>query len=191
MRRAHAHHGNYAAIAQLVERIHGKDEVSGSSPDRGSIFYCYYFYMSITLRKSISPCVALVIALVWTYLSRDMYNYNYGFAEIAGVSLYPIIGWFVALTIACAVMDRILKKVVIPQVVGRFIFVIVMYSVALIAVETIGYHVFGVQNQQTSQYAGLPLCNCIHAPVWMQTMYFVLGPLHWLLVTLVRHAAKE
>ena len=27
----------YAAIAQLVERIHGKDEVSGSSPDRGSI----------------------------------------------------------------------------------------------------------------------------------------------------------
>ena len=25
-----------AAIAQLVERIHGKDEVSGSSPDRGS-----------------------------------------------------------------------------------------------------------------------------------------------------------
>ena len=28
----------YAAIAQLVERIHGKDEVSGSSPDRGSKF---------------------------------------------------------------------------------------------------------------------------------------------------------
>ena len=26
----------YAAIAQLVERIHGKDEVSGSTPDRGS-----------------------------------------------------------------------------------------------------------------------------------------------------------
>lgn len=26
-----------AAIAQLVERIHGKDEVSGSTPDRGSI----------------------------------------------------------------------------------------------------------------------------------------------------------
>ena len=26
----------FAAIAQLVERIHGKDEVSGSSPDRGS-----------------------------------------------------------------------------------------------------------------------------------------------------------
>ena len=28
--------GFHAAIAQLVERIYGKDEVSGSSPDRGS-----------------------------------------------------------------------------------------------------------------------------------------------------------
>jgi hypothetical protein len=27
----------YAAIAQPVERIHGKDEVSGSNPDRGSM----------------------------------------------------------------------------------------------------------------------------------------------------------
>ena len=26
-----------AAIAQSVERIHGKDEVSGSNPDRGSM----------------------------------------------------------------------------------------------------------------------------------------------------------
>ena len=26
-----------AAIAQLVERFHGKEEVSGSNPDRGSI----------------------------------------------------------------------------------------------------------------------------------------------------------
>lgn len=29
----------YAAIAQLVERIHGKDEVLGSNPSRGSRFY--------------------------------------------------------------------------------------------------------------------------------------------------------
>ena len=28
----------YAAIAQLVERIHGKDEVAGSNPAGGSIF---------------------------------------------------------------------------------------------------------------------------------------------------------
>ena len=32
-----------AAIAQLVERIHGKDEVPGSNPGRGSIFYVLEF----------------------------------------------------------------------------------------------------------------------------------------------------
>ena len=31
----------YAAIAQLVERIHGKDEVTGSNPVGGSIFYYF------------------------------------------------------------------------------------------------------------------------------------------------------
>ncbi len=34
---AHASRDSLAAVAQLVERIHGKDEVSGSIPDRGSI----------------------------------------------------------------------------------------------------------------------------------------------------------
>ena len=37
----------YAAIAQLVERIHGKDEVSGSSPDRGSIFIVNFMYNAV------------------------------------------------------------------------------------------------------------------------------------------------
>lgn len=37
-RRAHARQRPYAVVAQLVERIHGKDEVSGSTPDDGSIF---------------------------------------------------------------------------------------------------------------------------------------------------------
>ena len=31
-----------AAIAQLVERIHGKDEVTGSSPVGGSIFFVIF-----------------------------------------------------------------------------------------------------------------------------------------------------
>ena len=39
-----------AAIAQLVERIHGKDEVTGSSPVRGSIFVVFkVLYLIILL----------------------------------------------------------------------------------------------------------------------------------------------
>ena len=39
---------NNAAIAQLVERIHGKDEVSGSNPDRGSILNYLPFTICFT-----------------------------------------------------------------------------------------------------------------------------------------------
>ncbi len=44
------HHVCYlnAAIAQLAERIHGKDEVTGSNPVRGSIF-CHKKYLGIFL----------------------------------------------------------------------------------------------------------------------------------------------
>ena len=39
VRRFESYLQHHAAIAQLVERIHGKDEVTGSNPVRGSIFY--------------------------------------------------------------------------------------------------------------------------------------------------------
>ena len=42
----------YAAIAQLVERIHGKDEVSGSSPDRGSILIFRLFILNMDKQSS-------------------------------------------------------------------------------------------------------------------------------------------
>lgn len=48
---------DYAAIAQLVERIHGKDEVSGSSPDRGSKLdskiwrYCRLFCLFVIVYR--------------------------------------------------------------------------------------------------------------------------------------------
>ena len=38
-----------AAVAQMVERIHGKDEVSGSIPDCGSIFHSSSIYMGVLL----------------------------------------------------------------------------------------------------------------------------------------------
>ena len=41
----------YAAIAQLVERIHGKDEVTGSNPVRGSIFYAAIAQLLVRARK--------------------------------------------------------------------------------------------------------------------------------------------
>lgn len=43
---------HFAAIAQLVERIHGKDEVSGSTPDRGSIYQLHIVVTSVIINRS-------------------------------------------------------------------------------------------------------------------------------------------
>ena len=63
--------------------------------------------------------------------------------------------------------------------------VVVSYAVAVVIAETVGYHLLGIHNIGTSQYVGLPLCDCLHAPIWMQIGYFSLGPLHWLLVKMI------
>ena len=49
----------------------------------------------------------------------------------------------------------------------------------LILAEVLGYHVFEIRNAATGMYPGLPICDCIHAPPWMQAVYFALGPLYY------------
>ena len=60
--------GFHAAIAQLVERIHGKDEVSGSSPDRGS-----------KLDPKIWRCCRLFCLFVIVYRRQNHRNQLVGF----------------------------------------------------------------------------------------------------------------
>ncbi len=130
--------------------------------------------------------VAVSMALTWTHLTQAMYDYNVGFAKLLGLSIFPLIGWTVALTLGYLIMERLLKKLAIKHSIAQFVFMIVVYSIVVVVVETVGYYVIGIQNIGTSQYAGLPLCNCLHAPAWMQAGYFLLGPIHWVIVRGVR-----
>ena len=42
-----------------------------------------------------------------------------------------------------------------------------------------GYYLFNIHNIATSQFPGLPICNCIHAPTWMKIVYFSMGPVYY------------
>ncbi len=53
-------------------------------------------------------------------------------------------------------------------------------TVFLISVETIAYHLFGMQNLTAAAYPGIPICNCMHAQPWMQLSYFLLGPIYFI-----------
>ena len=123
--------------------------------------------------------VAFVVSLTWSYFARHMYSYNMDFPVIFGINSYPLICWTLALTAGCLLVDYLLKRLRITRFSLRLIGTISFYFIAVIIAETVGYHVFGVKDTSTAQYPGLPLCDCLHAPRWMQFAYFALGPLHW------------
>lgn len=128
---------------------------------------------------------AFAISLTWSYLARHMYSYNMNFPEIFGISSFPLVCWTLALTAGCLLVNHIVKRLRITRFTLRLLGAIGFYFVAVVIAETVGYHVFGVRDTSTAQYPGLPLCNCLHAPSWMQFAYFALGPLHWVVTQIL------
>ena len=141
-------------------------------------------------REKITPIItiflsAFVISLTWSYFARDMYSYNMDFPVIFGINSYPLICWTLALTAGCLLVNYLLKQLHITRFTLRLLGTIGFYFVAVVIAETVGYHVFGVKDTSTAQYPGLPLCDCLHAPGWMQFAYFALGPLHWVVTQIL------
>ena len=50
-----------AAIAQLVERIHGKDEVTGSNPVRGSIFVILIIFAAMVVVRVLFKMMVVLV----------------------------------------------------------------------------------------------------------------------------------
>lgn len=129
--------------------------------------------------------LSLIIAVTWTYATRQMYDYNMSFTSVSGVSLFPIVGWTLALFTGYFAVNAIIKHAGVRHIAIQFVIVGLFYAIAVVIAETVGYHVIGIQNIGTSAYAGLPVCDCLHAPAWMQIGYFALGPLHWVITKIV------
>ena len=140
-------------------------------------FVLIILYLLLTERLSLfyHLLVAFAVALGWMLIAKNEYGYNQQFLTIAGINLYPLFSWaagMFALYLIYSHFEHKLKKRTLGKQLGLFL---LFYWPSLIAVETIAYHVFNIKNLAAAQYAGLPLCDCIHAPPWMQASYFVLG----------------
>jgi hypothetical protein len=139
--------------------------------------------------------LALLVAGVWLLFSKDLYSYNRHFMVIKGVNLFPLIIWllglflfyFLYIFLEDKFWDRFNPSRTFWR---RFFLYTLLYWVFLLTVESFGYHVLNIHNLGTSQYPGLPICDCIHAPVWMQVSYFMMGPIYFMLCELWRNLKK-
>lgn len=129
--------------------------------------------------------VALVMALVWTWYAGDMYRYKESILHLGQLNLYPVLFWLFGLFINMTVYDDLMKYLHRHPIWIRLILFSLMFWAGLLFVEIMAYHVYGVHNLATMGYPGLPGCDCIHGPRWMQTCYLASGPLYFVAITLL------
>jgi len=136
-------------------------------------------YLALTQRNILfyHLMVASAVALIWMFIAKNQYEYNQAFLTIFGINLYPLFAWAIGLFAIYTIYshyEHILKE---QGYVKKILLFLMFYWPLLILGETIGYHVFNIHNIITASYVGLPLCDCIHAPRWLQISYFLLGPI--------------
>lgn len=150
-------------------------------------FYIAILAYVLIARKSqmfLPAIVAFAIGLVWTAMVGDIYGYNTHTVTFLGINIYALIAWSVGLLIVYGLYLIARKVVRVSKGWPELALFNALYIPLLIAVETVAYHGFNVVNVATSSYRGLPLCDCMHAPAWMQASYLLMGTVFFLAVWL-------
>jgi len=152
------------------------------------LFPYLYFGKGEYLRLYI---IATIISAIWAFLARGMYSYNQEFLSFFGINIIPFLiftfGIFVAY-LSYAQLNRMLNW---KSFRTKLILYSLIYWAMLIATETISYHLLGIHNVATEIYSGLPFCDCMHSPNWMQAAYFLLGPISFTIHYLLRFHKKS
>ena len=145
-------------------------------------------YLLLTGRKSLFYhfFVAFSISFIWVLIANERYGYADNNAIIFGLNIFPMFAFTVGLLGTYMIyshFEKILKK---RSFIQKLLLFAILYWVLLIFAESIGYHVFGISNIANANYQGLPFCNCLHAPYWMQAAYFLIGPLFFSICSFLR-----
>lgn len=145
-------------------------------------------YLFLTHRRRELPffMLASALALAWMLLAQSQYGYNQAFLSFYGLNLFALFAWATGLFGAYLLSSHWEALLPIHNKWRRLGLFLLFYWPILISAETLFYHVFNVQNLATANYAGLPICNCLHAPQWMQIAYFALGPLYFMLCEIIK-----
>jgi len=125
---------------------------------------------------------AFGIALGWSIIGKNYYAYNYNFKSFFGLSLLPLFAWTLGLYALYLLYSYHKEIIRFKNWYLKFVFYVFLYWFFLILMETIAFHVIGIRDVATSQYEGLPICDCIHAPLFMKFVYFSLGIVYFIFV---------
>lgn len=145
------------------------------------VYFMLYPYILLTARKTAfyHLCVSSLIALIWVFIAKNQYGYNKEMLIIFGLNSFPLFAWASGLFGVYLIYSYWEHKFKFVSPIKKIMLFVAFYWPILISVETIAYHIFNIKNLSTAVYTGLPICDCIHAPGWMQISYFSLGPIYF------------
>ncbi|MBR9703195.1 hypothetical protein GOV10_04105 [Candidatus Woesearchaeota archaeon] len=145
----------------------------------GLFFFITPFYLLTTGRAFLLKdfCLATILGFGMTFVFSSFYTYQPAFF---GISLFPLFAWPLGLF-----TTKLFHEEWAPKKYSLLSFLIIYWGLLLFE-EIVGYHFLGIQNIGTALYAGLPFCNCLHAPWFMQLTYLLMGPLYFFILTLVK-----
>lgn len=124
-------------------------------------------------------------AISWTYifLNRHSYGgYNLYKITVLGISLLPILAWPSLLMLfylwVCPLFRARNGWRLWAQLTGTL-------SVLMIAMEVLGYHLFGIHLDAGRECRGWPVLDIFHCPWWMTACYFWNGTVFCAFISLV------
>ncbi len=151
-----------------------------------SFYIIIYFYIIRFKRDSIKYLgLSTLISIIWVYIAKDYYTYTPDMATLFGLDIYPLLTWSLGLLALRELYDYIKPKNTLKSIV----IITIAYIIILIILETLAYHIVGFKNP--GPYPGLPICDCIHAPVFMQIYYLAIGPAYYMLTLLLDKFIKK
>lgn len=151
-----------------------------------SFYVIIYFYTIKFKRNSIKYLgLSTAISIIWVIIAQKYYIYTPDMVEFFGLDVYPLLAWSLGLFSLRELYDHIRPK----NTLKSLIIITLTYIIVLIILETLAYHVAGFKNP--GPYPGLPICDCIHAPVFMQIFYLTIGPVYYLITLLLDKFTKK
>lgn len=151
------------------------------------IFTFCYLVRARRFMATLHQILAALLSAIWIHFAKDYYGYEYNFLKIFGLNSLPLLAWSLTLF----GLHEYCSHFQFKKWVHNFLFYVLVFWFFGILVETVTYHNLGLHNSLTSAYEGLPICDCVHAPGWMQLVYLMMGPFYYLLTVLADLAIEK
>jgi hypothetical protein len=113
----------------------------------------------------------LVVAFLISIAIASYYFYEYTTLNImlGKINLFPVVSWTFGLVVLREIYEKLKGRY-------KFLIAVLVYVVALVLLEYIGYNFLGIQLK--SNFPGIWTIEIMHSPLFLKIVYLIVGPLY-------------